>query len=103
VLLSDAADAILMVLNPSNDRLVPLVFLPLSILSYTSIFGICSTLLIILVIFVDGFSKPDAPGSLWSPAATSWGTGSMTELGVAFGLLMAGVCLILHAVPESCH
>jgi hypothetical protein len=27
----------------------------------------------------------------------------MTELGVAFGLLMAGVCLILHAVPESCH
>ncbi|KAG2368254.1 transmembrane amino acid transporter protein-domain-containing protein [Suillus spraguei] len=70
--------------------LVPLVFLPLSILSYTSIFGICSTLLIILVIFIDGFSKQDAPGSLWSPAATSWGTGSMTELGIACGLLMAG-------------
>ncbi|KAG2077126.1 hypothetical protein BDR04DRAFT_1089441 [Suillus decipiens] len=70
--------------------LAPLVFLPLSILSYTSIFGICSTLLIILVIFIDGFSKRDAPGSLWSPAATSWGTGSMTELGIACGLLMAG-------------
>ncbi|KAG1867878.1 transmembrane amino acid transporter protein-domain-containing protein [Suillus subalutaceus] len=79
--------------------LVPLVFLPLSILSYTSILGICSTLLIILVIFIDGFSKPDAPGSLWSPAATSWGTGSMTELGVAFGLLMAGFSG--HAVIPS--
>jgi vesicular inhibitory amino acid transporter len=77
-----------------DGRLVPLVFLPLSILSYTSIFGICSTLLIIFVIFIDGFSKLDAPGSLWSPAATSWGSGSMTELGIAFGLLMAGVCLI---------
>lgn len=79
--------------------LVPLVFLPLSILSYTSILGICSTLLIILVIFIDGFSKPDAPGSLWSPAATSWGTDSMTELGVAFGLLMAGFSG--HAVIPS--
>ncbi|KAG1783774.1 transmembrane amino acid transporter protein-domain-containing protein [Suillus placidus] len=79
--------------------LVPLVFLPLSILSYASIFGICSTLLIILVIFVDGFSKPDAPGSLWSPAATSWGTGSTTELGIAFGLLMAGFSG--HAVIPS--
>ncbi|KAG2368253.1 transmembrane amino acid transporter protein-domain-containing protein [Suillus spraguei] len=79
--------------------LAPLVFLPLSILSYTSIFGICSTLLIILVIFIDGFSKRDAPGSLWSPAPTSWGTGSMTELGIAFGLLMAGFSG--HAVIPS--
>ncbi|KAG2350551.1 hypothetical protein BDR05DRAFT_954654 [Suillus weaverae] len=79
--------------------LVPLVLLPLSILSYASIFGICSTLLIILVIFIDGFSKPDAPGSLWSPAATSWGTGSTTELGIAFGLLMAGFSG--HAVIPS--
>jgi vesicular inhibitory amino acid transporter len=87
VLLLDAANTILIVPRPLNDRLVPLVFLPLSMLSYTSMFGICSTLLIILVIVIDGFSKPDAPGSLWSPAATSWGTGSTTELGVAFGLL----------------
>ncbi|KAG2350557.1 hypothetical protein BDR05DRAFT_954656 [Suillus weaverae] len=79
--------------------LVPLVLLPLSILSYASIFGICSTLLVVLVIFIDGFSKPDAPGSLWSPAATSWGTGSTTELGIAFGLLMAGYAG--HAVIPS--
>lgn len=79
--------------------LVPLVFLPLSILSYTSTFGICSTLLIIVVIFIDGLSKPDTPGSLRSPAATSWGTGSMTELGIAFGLLMAGFSG--HAVIPS--
>ncbi|KAG1801426.1 transmembrane amino acid transporter protein-domain-containing protein [Suillus plorans] len=79
--------------------LAPLVFLPLSMLSYTSIFGICSTLLIIAVVFIDGFSKPDAPGSLWSPAVTSWGTGSMTELGIAFGLFMAGFSG--HAVVPS--
>ncbi|KIK31637.1 hypothetical protein CY34DRAFT_764683, partial [Suillus luteus UH-Slu-Lm8-n1] len=52
---------------------VPLVFLPLSILTYTSRFGICPMLLIIVAIFIDGFSKPDTPGSLRSLAATSWG------------------------------
>ncbi|KAG1728152.1 transmembrane amino acid transporter protein-domain-containing protein [Suillus paluster] len=51
------------------------------------------------VIFIDGFSKPDAPGSLWSPAATSWGTGSMTEVGIAIGLFMAGFSG--HAVVPS--
>ncbi|KAG0692733.1 transmembrane amino acid transporter protein-domain-containing protein, partial [Suillus ampliporus] len=79
--------------------LAPLVFLPLSILSYTSMIGICSMLLVIFVVFIDGFSKLDAPGSLWSPAATSWGTGSMTELGIAVGLLMAGFSG--HAVIPS--
>jgi len=47
-------------------------------------------MLIIAVIFVDGFSKPDSPGSLWSPARTSLSPGTLGEVGVAFGLFMAG-------------
>ncbi|KAH7883747.1 transmembrane amino acid transporter protein-domain-containing protein [Phlebopus sp. FC_14] len=70
--------------------LLPTVFMPLSILSLTSLLGIVSTLLIIAVIFIDGFSKLDSPGSLWSPAETSFSPGTLGEVGVAFGLLMAG-------------
>jgi vesicular inhibitory amino acid transporter len=68
-----------------------MVFLPLSLLSYTSILGIISTVLIIFVVLIDGFTKRDAPGSFWSPAETSLGTGNSKELGLAFGLFMAGV------------
>jgi vesicular inhibitory amino acid transporter len=71
-------------------RLVPTVFLPLSLLSYASVLGIISTLLIIIVILVDGFSKADGPGSLWKPAHTTLGVQSPVELGIAFGLFMAG-------------
>ncbi|KAF8559229.1 hypothetical protein OG21DRAFT_1403136 [Imleria badia] len=70
--------------------LAPTVFMPLSILSFTSLLGIGSTLLIIAVIFVDGFSKSDSPGSLWSPAHTSLSLGSLGQVGIAFGLFMAG-------------
>lgn len=67
------------------------MLMPLSILSYASIIGILSTLLIVAVIFIDGFSKPDFPGSLWDPAPTDWGVSNLGELGVSFGLFMAGV------------
>lgn len=76
---------------PPLHSLVPTVFMPLSILSFTSLLGIASTLLIIAVIFIDGFSKSDSPGSLWNPAHTSVSPGTLGEVGVAFGLFMAGV------------
>ncbi|KAF9044884.1 hypothetical protein BDZ89DRAFT_942779 [Hymenopellis radicata] len=79
--------------------LVPTVFLPLSLLSYTSVLGILSTVLMIIVILVDGVSKRDAPGSLWSPAETSFGVESANNLGLAFGLFMAGFSG--HAVIPS--
>ena len=53
--------------------------------------GIVSTLSIIAVVFVDGFSKPYTPGSLWTHADTQLGVSNWSELGVVFGLLMAGV------------
>jgi solute carrier family 32 (vesicular inhibitory amino acid transporter) len=72
--------------------LIPTVFLPLSLLSYGSLLGIVSTVVLIGVVFIDGLSKFDAPGSLWSPAKTSFSYCNVEELGLAFGLFMAGVC-----------
>lgn len=81
--------------------LVPTMLMPLSVLSYASIIGILSTLLIVAVIFIDGFSKPDYPGSLWDPAPTSLGIASLGELGVSFGLFMAGVSLPIPMKNQS--
>ncbi|EJD04149.1 uncharacterized protein FOMMEDRAFT_82137 [Fomitiporia mediterranea MF3/22] len=79
--------------------LIPSVFCPLSLLSYASILGILSTLLIIGTVFIDGLSKSEAPGSLWDPAPTNLGIAGWGELGVAFGLFMAGFSG--HAVLPS--
>ncbi|KAJ6502783.1 transmembrane amino acid transporter protein-domain-containing protein [Mycena vitilis] len=79
--------------------LLPTVFLPLSLLSYTSILGIISTIFLVIVILFDGLSKNEPPGSLWSPAKTSLGIGSYNHLGIAFGLFMAGFSG--HAVIPS--
>ncbi|KAJ7139827.1 transmembrane amino acid transporter protein-domain-containing protein [Mycena epipterygia] len=70
--------------------LLPTVFLPLSLLSYSSILGVLSTILIVTVVLVDGLSKHTSPGSLWSPAETSIGVSSWSNLGIAFGLFIAG-------------
>ncbi|PAV21981.1 amino acid transporter [Pyrrhoderma noxium] len=78
---------------------IPSVFCPLSVLSYTSIIGIISTLLIVAVLFIDGLSKTDSPGSLWSPAPTNFLIAGWGELGIAFGLFMAGFSG--HAVLPS--
>ncbi|KAM0714345.1 hypothetical protein Q7P37_010132 [Cladosporium fusiforme] len=69
--------------------LVPLSFLPLRFLSFTSILGILSCFGIVAAVFVDGLIKPDSPGSLLSPAPqhlfpANWGT-----LPLSFGLLMS--------------
>ena len=75
-----------------SSSLIPTVFLPLPFLSYASLLGIVSTILLIGVVIIDGFSKFDAPGSLWSPATTSFSFCNLEGLGLAFGLFMAGVC-----------
>ncbi|KZV75580.1 hypothetical protein PENSPDRAFT_571205 [Peniophora sp. CONT] len=70
--------------------LIPSVFFPLSTLSYTSLMGIVSTLCLTAVIFIDGFSKAHAPGSLIEPAETHLLFANWKNLGMAFGLFMAG-------------
>ncbi|KAJ7677023.1 transmembrane amino acid transporter protein-domain-containing protein [Mycena polygramma] len=79
--------------------LLPTVFLPLSLLSYTSILGIISTIFLVIVILFDGVYKNEPPGSLWSPAKTSLGIDNYNHLGIAFGLFMAGFSG--HAVIPS--
>ena len=69
--------------------LVPLSFLPLRFLSFTSILGILCCFFIVAAVFIDGLIKTDSPGSLWQPAPqhlfpTNWGT-----LPLSFGLLMS--------------
>ncbi|KAI0094699.1 transmembrane amino acid transporter protein-domain-containing protein [Irpex rosettiformis] len=82
--------------------LVPTTLMPLSLLSYASILGILSTIYLIVVMFIDGFSKPEGLGSLWTPAETSLSFGSLGGLGLSFGLFMAG--LSGHAViPSLAH
>lgn len=79
--------------------LVPTVLMPLSLLSYASILGILSTLFLVAVMFIDGISKKEAPGSLWEPAQTSLKFAGIGELGLSFGLIMAGFSG--HAVIPS--
>ncbi|KAL4917916.1 transmembrane amino acid transporter protein-domain-containing protein [Aspergillus aurantiobrunneus] len=69
--------------------LVPLSFVPLRLLSVTSILGILSYTSIVAIICIDGSIKPHAPGSLLEPAQTylfpkNWGT-----LRRSFGLTMS--------------
>ncbi|RAL08381.1 putative transporter [Aspergillus homomorphus CBS 101889] len=69
--------------------LIPLNFLPLRLLSVTSILGILSCTSIVLIICIDGLLKTTPPGSLLQPARTSllpdnWGT-----LPLSFGLIMS--------------
>ena len=67
------------------------MFLPLSLLSYASIIGILSMVMMVAVIFIDGLGKFESPGSIWSPAETTVGVPTLNGLGVSFGLFMAGV------------
>ncbi|KAK9761094.1 hypothetical protein K7432_014257, partial [Basidiobolus ranarum] len=55
--------------------LIPSTWVPLSILAYTSIVGIISTIALGVVVVINGFSTTISPGSLLVPAATNlWPT-----------------------------
>jgi len=69
--------------------LTPLGFLPLRLLSFTSILGILSCLGIVLFVFVDGLIKPDTPGSLRQPATTHLFPSNWATLPIAIGILMS--------------
>ncbi|TQN68823.1 Vacuolar amino acid transporter 1 [Colletotrichum shisoi] len=69
--------------------MIPLNFLPLRLLSFTSVIGIVCCFSIVAILVVDGLIKPTTPGSLIEPATTylfpaNWGT-----LPLSFGLLMS--------------
>ncbi|KAL6719636.1 hypothetical protein ACLMJK_001557 [Lecanora helva] len=70
--------------------LAPLSFVPLRYLSVSSVLGIISCFGIVLLVFVDGFLKPQFPGSLRDPAPMAglfpqrWST-----VPLSLGLLMS--------------
>jgi vesicular inhibitory amino acid transporter len=69
--------------------LVPLSFLPLRLLSFTSILGIVSCFGIVMCVVIDGFIKPHTPGSLREPAATHLFPENWATLPLSLGLLMS--------------
>lgn len=69
--------------------LTPPCFLPLRILSVSSIFGIFSSVGVLVIVFFDGVYKQEAPGSLWSPEATSITPTSWRSAPLAIGIFMA--------------
>ncbi|KAG0648348.1 Vacuolar amino acid transporter 1 [Hyphodiscus hymeniophilus] len=69
--------------------LTPLQFVPLRLLSFSSVVGILSTLCIVIIVFVDGFIKPHTPGSLREPAQTYLFPSNWLTLPLSFGLLMS--------------
>ena len=90
--------------------LIPLTFLPLRLLSFTSVIGIvsciCSKSLtrralgcmvdaadfvstVVLIVIIDGLIKPHTPGSLIEPAATYLLPARWSTLPLSFGLLLS--------------
>ena len=64
-------------------------FVPLNILSITSILGIFATTSVILIVIFDGLVKREAPGSLFAPMATTfWPPNAGRQLPLAIGLMM---------------
>ncbi|KAF8427415.1 transmembrane amino acid transporter protein-domain-containing protein [Tirmania nivea] len=69
--------------------LTPLSFLPLRVLSFSSVLGIMACFGIVSIIFIDGLYKPEMPGSLRQPMPTHVWPQSWAGLPMSFGLLMS--------------
>ncbi|KAF4548018.1 Transmembrane amino acid transporter-like protein 9 [Elsinoe fawcettii] len=95
VLFADSLDALIPGLNVTTWKiicgllLIPLSFLPLRLLSFSSVLGIVSCTTIVLAVFIDGLLKPTAPGSLRSPMSTPLFPTNWATIPISFGLLMS--------------
>ncbi|KAI9672119.1 MAG: hypothetical protein M1831_001932 [Alyxoria varia] len=95
ILFADSMNALLPQLDITQYKiicgflLIPLGFVPLSFLSFTSVLGIICCLWIVIAVFADGLTKPETPGSLRDVASTHAFPGDWRTLPLAFGLLMA--------------
>ncbi|KAK7208257.1 transporter [Myxozyma melibiosi] len=72
--------------------LTPLSFLPLSVLSFSSILGILSTFSILVIVFIDGLIKTEQPGTLWHPMSSNILPSNWKAVPLSLGLLMAPWC-----------
>lgn len=69
--------------------LIPLHFVPFSLLSFASVLGVAASLGLVLMTILAGILKDEAPGSLRNPAATSLFPESWTTVPLSFGLIMS--------------
>lgn len=69
--------------------LTPFTFMPLSVLSIFSLFGIISTFSIIILVFTCGFLKLTSPGSLLQVMPTNLWPNDLASLFIGIGILMA--------------
>ena len=69
--------------------IVPLAFVPLRFLSFSSVLGIICCITIVTGVLIDGIIKSQSPGSLRDPATTYPTPKNWLTLPLAFGLLMA--------------
>ncbi|USP75836.1 Vacuolar amino acid transporter 1 [Curvularia clavata] len=69
--------------------LIPLSFLPLRFLSFTSVLGVMSCFGITIAIWIDGLVKPDAPGSIRQPMTQYLFPDNWLTVPLSFGLLMS--------------
>jgi vesicular inhibitory amino acid transporter len=113
ILFSDSLEALLPGIGEVQWKiicgviLIPLTFLPLSFLGFTSFLGIVSCLgskyrrllylqdpfaltrnKVVVIVFADGLIKPHGPGSLLEPAKTYLFPDHWITLPLSFGLLM---------------
>lgn len=95
VLFADSLGSLMPSVDPVTWKIVagvvltPLSFLPLRVLSFSSILGILSTVSIFLIVAINGLMKPDFPGSLIHPAPTYLYPQSWLTLPIGLGMLMA--------------
>jgi len=95
VLFADSLDALIPGWGTSEWKivcgiiLIPLGFVPLRFLSFTSVLGILSCLGIVLAILLDGLLKGTSPGSLREPATTHLWPQNWLTLPIALGILMS--------------
>ncbi|KZM19494.1 uncharacterized protein EKO05_0003109 [Ascochyta rabiei] len=69
--------------------LIPLSFLPLRMLSFTSILGVMSCFGITIAVWADGLIKSEAPGSIREPMAQYLFPENWMTIPLSFGLLMS--------------
>lgn len=69
--------------------LIPLNFMPLRLLSFSSILGIVCCTMLVAVVSIDGLIKPHSPGSLREPEVTHLFPENWSTLPLSFGLLMS--------------
>ncbi|KKZ60653.1 hypothetical protein EMCG_04675 [[Emmonsia] crescens] len=95
VLFADSIDALVPGLGALRWKLIcgailiPMNFVPLRLLSLSSILGIFCCTSIVLIIFVDGLIKTESPGSLRDPARTSLLPENWSAVPLSFGLIMS--------------